>query len=30
VDVLKTAPVRGRDIVAGEILSPVAAVTAFV
>ena len=30
VDVLKTAPVRGRDVVAGEILSPVAAVTAFV
>ncbi len=30
VDVLKTAPVRGREIVAGEILSPVAAVTAFV
>jgi hypothetical protein len=30
VDVLKTAPVRGRDIVAGEIFSPVAAVTAFV
>ena len=30
VDVLKTAPVRGRDVVAGEILSPVAAVTALV
>ncbi len=30
VDVLKSAPVRGRDVVAGEILSPVVAVTAFV
>ena len=30
VDLLKTAPVRGRDVVAGEILSPVAAISAFV
>jgi hypothetical protein len=29
-DLLKTAPVRGRDVVAGEVLAPITAVTAFV